>query len=181
MCTEDTLTTRVIDDASTIMGDSAEERDAIVESITSMTIVDQQDGDDELPPYDCLPTTRPQRPQQPRSTFSTYFESDTISIVIYDAKQGNKDAQFALGERYRLGKGVPQDDKAALHWILKAAQQGDGAAQYQAGQMYEEGLGTGTRKDLDLGLAAVWYRRAAEGCVADAQERYMRLRAMGYS
>lgn len=171
----------MVDDASTIMGDSAVERDVTIESITSMTIVDQQDGDDELPPYEYNPTTRPQRPQQPRSTFSTYFESDTISIVFCDARQGNKDAQFALGERYRIGKGVPQDDKAALDWVLKAAQQGNGAAQYQAGQMYEEGLGTGTGKDLDLGLAAVWYRKAAEGRVADAEERYMRLKGMGYS
>ncbi|KAF9539101.1 hypothetical protein EC957_005807 [Mortierella hygrophila] len=180
VCTEDTLTTRVVDDASTTTRDSGEERDVMIESIASMTIVDQQDNDDELPPYDHHPTTRPQRPQQPRSTFSTYFESDTISIVICDAKEGNKDAQFALGERYRLGKGVLQDDKVALDWILKAAQQGDGAAQYQAGQMYEEGLGTETGKDLNMGLAATWYRKAAEGCVADAQERYMRLRNMGY-
>ena len=171
----------MVDDASTASRDSGEERDVINESIVSMTIVDQQDDDDELPPYDYLSTTRPQRPQQPRSTFSTYFESDTISIVVCDAKEGNRDAQFALGERYRLGKGVLQDDKTALDWILKAAQQGNGAAQYQAGQMYEEGLGTGTGKDLDLGLAAVWYRKAAEGRVADAEERYMRLKGMGYS
>lgn len=177
------MTTRVVDDASTTTRDSVEERerDDIIESIASMTIVDQQDGDEELPPYEYHPTTRPHRPQQPRSTFSTYFESDTISIVISDANGGNKDAQFALGERYRVGKGVRQDYKVALDWILKAAQQGYGEAQYQAGQMYEEGLGTRTGKDLNLGLAAVWYRKAAEGCVADAQERYMRLRDMGYS
>ncbi|KAF9289723.1 hypothetical protein BGZ88_007628 [Linnemannia elongata] len=183
VCTEDTLTTRVVDDASTTTRDSVEERerDDIIESIASMTIVDQQDGDEELPPYEYHPTTRPHRPQQPRSTFSTYFESDTISIVISDANGGNKDAQFALGERYRVGKGVRQDYNVALDWILKASQQGCGEAQYQAGQMYEEGLGTRTGKDLNLGLAAVWYRKAAEGCVADAHERYMRLRDMGYS
>ncbi|KAF9152887.1 hypothetical protein BG015_004519 [Linnemannia schmuckeri] len=157
VCTEDTLAMRMLDDVSNATRDSAEKRDVVIESIASLSIVDQQ-HDNEPSPYD-HPSMRPQRPQRPRSTFSAYFESDTISIVICDAKEGNRNAQFALGERYRLGKGLPQNNKAALNWILKAAHQGDGAAQYQAGQMYEEGCGTRTGKELVA--AEAWY---SQGC-----------------
>jgi TPR repeat protein len=164
------------------LGYIEEKGDTEIGNIVSLSIIDQEDNATELSPppsssSSSEPYAYPPRPQQPRSTFTTYFESDTISIVISDAKEGNKHAQFALGERHRLGKGVLQDDRVALMWILKAAHQGEGAAQYQAGQMYEEGCGT--RKDLALAMG--WYQKAAEKCVADSRERYARLRGMNYS
>lgn len=41
------------------------------------------------------------------------------------AIKGNADAQFNLGQAYKLGRGVPADPKLAGEWFLKAAQQGN--------------------------------------------------------
>ena len=46
-----------------------------------------------------------------------------------------------LGNLYRDGRGVPQDDTIAAHWILKAAEQGEKSAQISASVLYREGLG----------------------------------------
>lgn len=40
------------------------------------------------------------------------------------AASGDADAQFNMGQAYKLGKGVPQDLKRAEAWYRKAAQQG---------------------------------------------------------
>ncbi len=37
---------------------------------------------------------------------------------------GNSDAQFNLGQAYKLGRGVPVDLPVALEWFRKAAEQG---------------------------------------------------------
>jgi TPR repeat protein len=49
------------------------------------------------------------------------------------AEQGDASAQFKLGEMYDNGQGVPQDDKQAMHWYRKAADQGDAIAQINVG------------------------------------------------
>ena len=41
------------------------------------------------------------------------------------AINGNAEAQFNLGQAYKLGRGVPPDPKLAGEWFLKAAQQGN--------------------------------------------------------
>ena len=41
------------------------------------------------------------------------------------ADQGNASAQYNLGQIYRQGQGVPQDDKTAVKWYRLAAEQGD--------------------------------------------------------
>jgi TPR repeat protein len=43
------------------------------------------------------------------------LQADLIKLRVL-AVQGNADAECMLGERYRTGKGVPQDDKAAAEW-----------------------------------------------------------------
>lgn len=57
------------------------------------------------------------------------------------ANQGNADAQFNMGQAYRLGRGVTADLKIAQSWFQKAAAQGHVQAQanlgllmFQAGQ-----------------------------------------------
>ena len=47
------------------------------------------------------------------------------------AEKGNIDSQEMLGSMYLLGKGVPQDDKQAVAWSRKAAEQGHVLAQYE--------------------------------------------------
>ena len=50
-------------------------------------------------------------------------------ILIKLAEQGSVDAQFYLGECYRCGLGVQQDDVKAAEWYKKAAEQGHEKAQ----------------------------------------------------
>src|ERR687897_366581 len=45
------------------------------------------------------------------------------------ADQGDADAQFNLGQAYKLGRGVPMDLRLAQGWYEKAAGQGHGQAQ----------------------------------------------------
>ena len=45
------------------------------------------------------------------------------------AKQGNRDAQYALGLIYAEGRGRKQDEIEAYYWLSRAIQQGDEDAQ----------------------------------------------------
>ncbi len=53
------------------------------------------------------------------------------------AKQGNAQAQYALGIMYNKGEGVPQDYAAAVKWYRKAAEQGHATAQFMWGLVRE--------------------------------------------
>ncbi|HET8611827.1 MAG TPA: tetratricopeptide repeat protein, partial [Sphingomonas sp.] len=56
------------------------------------------------------------------------------------AAQGDADAQFNLGQAYRLGKGVPADPAKAEDWYRKAAEQGHFQAEDNYGRMlFEKG------------------------------------------
>ncbi len=44
-------------------------------------------------------------------------------------------ACYRLGEAYRLGNGVEQDEKQAIHWLRKAAEQGDKQAEIRLQEM----------------------------------------------
>lgn len=73
------------------------------------------------------------------------------------ANNGDASAQYFLGNMYRDGDGVPQDDSQAVDLYRKAAAQGDVRAQIALGLMYK--LGRGVTKDNSQ--AADWYRKAA--------------------
>lgn len=56
------------------------------------------------------------------------------------ADQGDEDAQFNMGQAYRLGRGVPADLRIAQSWFQKAAAQGHEMAQGNLGLLlYESG------------------------------------------
>ncbi len=55
------------------------------------------------------------------------------------AEQGHAEAQSALGNMYRDGRGVPRDDAEALKWWRKAAEQRFGEAEYNLGLLHMEG------------------------------------------
>jgi len=74
------------------------------------------------------------------------------------AERGDARAQTKVGELYAFGKGVPQDDRKAADWFLRAAEQGNAEAQFDLGKM--NSLGRGMAKD-DV-QAAIWYRRGAD-------------------
>ena len=68
------------------------------------------------------------------------------------------DVYANLGVIYATGRGVQQDDREAVKWLRKAAEQGNAVAQWDLGLMYAQGRGV-AQSD---GEAAKWYRKAAE-------------------
>lgn len=70
------------------------------------------------------------------------------------AEQGDPDAQFNLGQAYKLGRGVPADLKMAQSWYQKAAEQGHEEAQANLGLIMFQ---TGQQE-----AAMVWIRKAAD-------------------
>ena len=52
------------------------------------------------------------------------------------ANAGDCDAQFRLGTLFFLGAGVTQNDETARHWLLSAANQGQGLAQILVAAMH---------------------------------------------
>ncbi len=78
-----------------------------------------------------------------------------------ETEQGDAEAQFELGQMYKLGSGVEVDNKQAVYWYRKAAIQGNPAAQFELGQMYyNDPRGGGGREDDEQWI--YWYRKAAE-------------------
>ncbi|KAF9921931.1 hypothetical protein FBU30_008008 [Linnemannia zychae] len=85
--------------------------------------------------------------------------------TIAKANLGDRNAQVILGDRYKYGRGIQQDYKAAMKWYMKAANQGDSRAQYDIGLMYEHGEGvTASRSN-----AFIWYLKSACQGFAEAQ------------
>jgi TPR repeat protein len=64
-------------------------------------------------------------------------------LYLEMAKAGDKEAQFALGNLYRSGRGVKKDHRRAFVWLSKAAEQGHVKAQYTTGTLYENDWGGG--------------------------------------
>jgi TPR repeat protein len=73
------------------------------------------------------------------------------------ADQGESFAQFALGDMYEYGRGVPQEYAEAMRWYRKAAEQGERLAECNLGLMYY--LGRGTPRDCSEAMN--WLGRAA--------------------
>ena len=48
----------------------------------------------------------------------------SIEALRARAERGDAEAQFMLGERHFLGKGVPQNEREAAKWYRLAAEQG---------------------------------------------------------
>ena len=57
----------------------------------------------------------------------------TISTITAAAQAGNADAQFALAQAYRAGRGVPASIPDALTWYRRAAAQGNARASDEIG------------------------------------------------
>ncbi len=80
--------------------------------------------------------------------------------------RGDAHAQHAIAVRYRDGRGVDRDLRAAVRWHTRAAKNGIADSQYVLGRMYE--MGEGVRADPFR--AAEWYALAAAvGNHRDAQ------------
>lgn len=108
-----------------------------------------------------LPTDMESANDSPPATASHHFAQ-----ILFRATQGDSDAQIALGTSYFKGNGdYNQDYQAAMHWYLKAAEQGDPEAQRKVGLMYDYGQGV----PVDLTKAAKWYFKSAVQGNAESQ------------
>lgn len=96
----------------------------------------------------------------------TQAQDGDFAALQAAATQGDAQAQFALGNRYYLGRGVGQDDRQAMAWYRQAAAQGFPPAENQLGYMFENGQGV----LQDIHRARDWYNRAAKQ--GDARAEY---------
>ena len=75
----------------------------------------------------------------------TAFQQGRYALAYKECKdaaiQGDSLCQFAIGDSYEKGRGVPQDYQQAVAWYRKAAEQGNADAQCSLGAMYEHGRG----------------------------------------
>lgn len=105
------------------------------------------------------------------SDYTAYLERNDYggawAFILRNAKQGNSQAQFFVGNQYYWGSsefmsyakkvGISEDKAEACRWYLKSANGGFGSGILRAGGCYEEGH-IGAAKDYDK--AALWYRKA---------------------
>ena len=88
-----------------------------------------------------------------REDYQTAFK-----LWLPSAEQGNASAQFNLGNMYRRGQGVKQDNFEAVKWYRKAAEQGNAKAQVLLGLAYLLGKGVQFNKSL----AKEWFYKACD-------------------
>lgn len=80
--------------------------------------------------------------------------SKAVSLWRAPAAAGNPDAQFNLGQAYKLGRGVETDPNIAIDWYKKAAAAGHELAQATLGlQLFQSG-----QRDE----AMIWLKKAAD-------------------
>jgi cell division septation protein DedD len=104
-----------------------------------------------------IATAAPLSAQSVRAGIDAWQQSDyagAVAIWRPLAEKGDADAQFNLGQAYRLGRGVPTNLSAAKTWFERAASQGHVDAQTTLGLMlFQNG-------DQAEGLR--WLKKAAE-------------------
>ena len=103
---------------------------------------------------------------------STESSADVSADIRKRAESGDATAQFELGQYYqsearktRSERRALRDQKRALDWYSRSAEQGFAEAQFTLGHMYI--LGQGVDQDKSKGVD--WQVRAAEQGLAEAQ------------
>ncbi|MBK6998915.1 MAG: sel1 repeat family protein [Rhodoferax sp.] len=94
-----------------------------------------------------------------------HYTPDLLDWII-QARRGDADAQYKLGDIFSYGQGVPKDPKEALKWYRLAAGQGDPAVQYRLAVKCANGQGV----PQDEKEALRWYRLA--GVQGNVQSQY---------
>jgi TPR repeat protein len=87
-----------------------------------------------------LSAARAQAPAQTSTQATALPPDNDIYSVHKSAAAGDAQAQFALGNYYFSGVGVPQDYAQALLWFTKSVNQDFTKAQNQLGYMYQHNL-----------------------------------------
>jgi TPR repeat protein len=102
--------------------------------------------------------------QTPDSDSKAPAQQDSVSVAkefaeaIAKARDGDKEAQFTLGNMYKDAQGTPQNYQAAMEWYLKAAAQGHADAHSNIRSLYDQGLGV-PQSDFQ---AVEWYQKAVD-------------------
>ena len=86
----------------------------------------------------------------------SHTDEKQVAEIRAKAAAGDAVAQFNLGIRYCEGQGVANDQKEAIKWFRKAAEQNHAGAQYRLGRCYYEGKGV----TKDYVEAVKWFRKA---------------------
>jgi uncharacterized protein len=93
-----------------------------------------------------------------------YNKNDTslidsaVKLVKSMSGHNYTSCQYALGMMKFHGIGVPKNNKDAVYWFRKAAENGHAAAQNALGYRLYNGLGV----SKDINEATFWYRKSAE-------------------
>lgn len=90
-----------------------------------------------------------------------------LSIWEPLARAGVARACNNIGACFAEGLGVPRDHRLALKWLTLAAEAGDPVGERNYAAFHMQGM---EGKDADYGIAAEYYRRAAEKGDAPAQD-----------
>lgn len=84
---------------------------------------------------------------------------------LESARQGHKEAQYALALMYQYARGTKKNLKQAAKWYEKAASAGVLDAQDRLGQLYEKGAGVAQ----NFKIAHGWYAKAAKAAYPISQ------------
>jgi hypothetical protein len=105
-----------------------------------------------------LASLRAQYQVKPSEKLSKQYTEESERLSAADMNEAGDDYFFAR-------KGKPRDDKQAVSWYRKAAEQGNPVGQSNLGRMYAQGWGV----KQDYAKAVYWYRKAAEQGLAMGQ------------
>ncbi|MGF6780654.1 SEL1-like repeat protein [Paraburkholderia sp. GAS334] len=111
------------------------------------------------------------------TTSSDDFGKLSYSELLPIAEHGDPKAQNELGRRFSLGKGgVSQDQKQALIWFSKSANQNNAYGQNMVGLLYLNGVSV--TKDYQKALD--WFRKSADQGYAEGEANYALMFQNGY-
>jgi TPR repeat protein len=144
--------------------DRADERDRIAAHLTKTVLLQTQErvrkwAEDHPAPTTTTASSGPSFTMQAASNIESIPSGPSIPALKEQAASGDAKAQFALGDLYEDGNGVPQDYAQAAAWYRKAADQGYAVAQLDLGVLYEHGNGV----PKDYAEAYFWLDLAAAG------------------
>ena len=108
--------------------------------------------------------------------YGSWNKPNPIQALRQLVKEGDVGARTALGQRYEMGQGVPQNLRQAKNWYIKGSQGGDPLAMFLLGQLLEFHLSGSP----DYKQAAIYYTAAAELGHAEAQARLARFYEEGW-
>ena len=97
------------------------------------------------------------------------WRSGRMSALLFRARAGDVETQFALAQIFESGHGVVIDDATAARWYGEAAEGGHTLAQFYLGQIYANGQGSGQGSGLESGRGAG--QRSGLGAGQEAGQR----------